>query len=230
MISDKFTIHINKRKFKVPYKVMICHATNKFKTLQPDDVYSKFINSFILRYADRHAYVTNLASYFKQNTEEKLAYLKKSVTSCSPFTNKSILVIAWATYCMSKGTNITSYNDLLIKYIDYNEHNFSKEYSSINPKIEFYKALLLKFDPTKNHPVYINNEITEQDITDVLVKLNYNISAKDILEDINHHSILTRYDDHFIWGSSKIKNWLLDLDYADYSLLCTTKLLSKLNI
>lgn len=203
MIRDKYDIYINKRKFTVPYYVMLCHATGKFKTLQHKDVYSKFLNNYIINREDFIDVCNTIFSYYEMDFYMRKMWAKKEPCVSA---RRSLIFLGWMLDFQVNYRECLTITDVINKHMSYSSLTFSREFNSIKHLNILYKHLASNpkngKDRIKIYPKHIDYSLQCLGYCDV--------KANNILDDLHHHGVLVKYKDYFIWGSTVIQQWLLD--------------------
>lgn len=214
-MTKDYTIFINRRPVKVDFKTLVCHATGEFKRLATKDEYSIFLRDYKLDTRTVMPFLTTLVSYVTKEEYPDVSNTRLMQSGLIVKLKESILLTAW--YGMYYNTDKSSKRKIpLSKLIDaginYPKTSFSPEYLSLYPLTNFYKLLSIDYDIERYMPLYEKDYVTIDNIRTVLKNLDTEVTYEDIKNDIDKHCILSWYEDRYIWGSSVIYNWMLNVD------------------
>jgi len=226
-----FTIFINKREIKVPYRIYLCHCTTELKTLMPNDEYSLYLRDYNLHYTKLVDYIATYVSFNNRETKKSIVY--DSIMRSKLFTPlHSLLLASWygeyfrTQYVRYKGKIYL--DDIVDAGVNYSKlETLSKAYLSLYPLTKFYKRLTLDYDETRYFtPFYEKEFVTVDNIRETLSEMDTKVTYEDIKEDLDLHSILCPYKDYYIWGSKPLWKWFLNVDHSTLFRININKVLS----
>lgn len=215
--NKNYTIYINKKPFKVDRKTYICHCTGVIKGIQTEEFYNKFLLEYVI--GSRY----NAANYLSFYLNKRV--FKGSIIGLDTLLDSGFNSIVWLAnmadaFC-GKFPNDTdlrapeyyNYKKVVEYSTNYYTDNFSKEYYSLGPLMQFYYSFIYK---ACGNNLCSYNLIYPEDINRVL-KQDYKVdfSYEDIKEDLNKHLIWVEIEGVWHWADKGVVEWLRRADYTD---------------
>lgn len=204
----EYKIYVNKREYKVPFKVYLCHMTNELKKVQPISFYDDFILNYEVKDRDfvRDYYQMYVDKSLKKTQADTVFSLcKGSLVALAYFCEYSLQT---GRYSLIPGFGIDAFTSMILgSFVNY--FNYSdKKFLSI-PPLNIYHSLTYAIE---DDLPCIRKIITREDIENTLKLLNVDFEFDYIEEEILKQCFILKKEDHYVWSNLAWVKWLYNID------------------